>query len=167
VRVGIGLNKVGRRAEGIAHVEDGIRQYRDGLRQETNHGEGLYYAFELLEPATEFYLDTNLDDKAIGLWDEYILMAEPFVENNPDDITSLGLLAHALERKGDVLAKYQKDRDAFDQTDTTRLRSALATYNESLRRQQRIRELDPTNPSHLESEKALELKVERLKGRLK
>jgi tetratricopeptide (TPR) repeat protein len=166
VRVGIGLNKLGRRAASIAAVEDGLKQYREGLKSDVNHGEKLYYAFELLEPGTEFYLDTNQDDKAVELWEEYIHLLEPFVERNPDDTTSRGLLAHAIERKGDVLARYVNARETFDQTDRTRLRAAVSSYQESIQRRWKIIELDPANQAHRESEKIVERKVEQLNAKL-
>ena len=46
----------------------------------------------------------NLRDQALRLWKEYVRLIEPFVERNPEDTTSLSLLAYALDRKGDVLA---------------------------------------------------------------
>jgi tetratricopeptide (TPR) repeat protein len=167
MRVGIGLNKVGRKADAIAKFEEGIKQYHQGFQRRSNDGEGLYYAFEILEPATEFYLDTNQDNKAVEIWEEYIRLAEPFVERNPDDTTSLGLLAYAIERKGDALSKYQKGRNAFDQTDLAKLRAALASYDESIRRRERMLQLDPMNQSHLEAKKTLELKIAHLNERFR
>jgi serine/threonine protein kinase/tetratricopeptide (TPR) repeat protein len=167
MRAGIGLNKVGQRAAGIATFEEGMKQYRDGLPTRVDDGEGLYYAFEILEPATEFYLDTNQDNKAIGMWEQYIRLAEPFVAKNPDDTTSLGLVAHALDRKGDVLAKYQKEPKTFAATDPARLGAALKSYEESRQRRQKMLQLDPTNQAHLDGQKALEEKISRLNARLK
>jgi serine/threonine protein kinase/tetratricopeptide (TPR) repeat protein len=167
MRVGIGLNKVGQRAAGIAKFEEGMKQYHDGLKMDETTGEKLYYAFDIIEPATDFYLDTNQNNKAVALWEEYIHLSEPFVEKNPDDTTSLGLLAHALDRKGDVLAGYRKEPEAFTQTNIQSLRAALKSYEESMERRRRILQLDPTNQAHLEATKAMEEKTVRLAARLK
>lgn len=167
MRVGIGLNKVGQKAAGLAKFEQGMKQYHDGLQLEETHGETLYYAFEIIEPATEFYLETNQDNKAVALWEEYIHLSEPFVEKTPDDTTSIGLLSYALERKGDVLAKYRKEQDTFAQTELGRLGAAFKSYEESSQRRQRILQLDPANQAHREAEKSLARKMSLLSERLR
>jgi len=125
VRVGIGLNKLGHREAAIAKVEDGMKQYREQLQTHANHGEDVFYAFELLGPVSDFYLDTNQLNKAIEVWEEYIRMAEPFANNNPDDTTTLGYISYAFELKGDVLSRYQRDRETFAETNAANLRAAL------------------------------------------
>ena len=166
VRTGIGLNKLGQKDAAIAKADEGMKLYRQALQMRVNHGEDVFYAFEILEPATELYLDTNQDKKAVGIWEDYVRLIEPFVTRNPDVTTSLSFLAYALERKGDVLAKYQPERQTFAETDGARLSAALASYSDSHLRRQRMLQLDPVNQTRIDEEKSLALKISRLNERL-
>jgi serine/threonine protein kinase len=166
VRTGIGLNKLGQKQLATARVDEGMNLYRQAVETNINHGEDVFYAFEILQPATNFYVETNQTAKAIKLWDDYIRLTEPFVEKNPDDTSSLGLLAYAFERKGDVLAKYQKEQNAYAQTDTSSLRAALISYEESSRHRQRILQMDSSNQAHLDAESTLQRKISRLNEKL-
>jgi serine/threonine protein kinase/tetratricopeptide (TPR) repeat protein len=167
VRTGIALNKLGQKQLATARVDEGMNLYRQAVETHINHGEDVFYAFEILQPATDFYVETNQTAKAIKLWDDYVRLTEPFVERNPDDTSSLGLLAYAFERKGDVLGGYETERETFAQTDPARLAAALASYKESNLQRQRILQLDSTNQAHLEAAKALERRIADLNARLK
>ena len=94
-------------------------------------------------------------------------MTEPFVAKNPDDTSSRGFLSYAFERKGDILAGYEKERETFAQTDISKLRQAQTSYQEGLRHRQQILQLDPMNQAHIEAENFLTLKISRLDARLK
>ncbi|HEX3085612.1 MAG TPA: protein kinase [Pyrinomonadaceae bacterium] len=167
VRVGVGLNKTGQQAAGTADVDEGIKQLNQQLATHANHGEDVIYAGETLNPASDFYVETNQISKAVAIWDNYIALVNPFVIKNPNDTSSLGYLSYAYERKGDALAIYQKEREAFVQTNISNLRAALTSYETAISQRQRILQLDPTNQSHIEAEKALALKISQLKDRLK
>ncbi|HJZ82808.1 MAG TPA: hypothetical protein VKD91_20755, partial [Pyrinomonadaceae bacterium] len=167
VRVGIALNKLGQKQAGIARVDEGLNLHYQAVRLHPNHGEDVFYAFELIEPATQFYLDTNQINKAVAIWENYIEMTEPFVAKNPDDTSSRGFLSYAFERKGDILAGYEKERETFAQTDISKLRQAQTSYQEGLRHRQQILQLDPMNQAHIEAENFLTLKISRLDARLK
>jgi len=162
LRMGVGLSKLGQKQAAIEKLDEGMKLYHQALQSTIFHGEDVFYAPEELETATVGYVDADQDDKAVTLWEEYAHLIEPFVEKNPDDTTSLRLLAYALDRKGDVLARYQKEGDTFAQTDTSRLRAALSSYQESDLRRQRMLQLDGTNQSHIDGEKAQSVKISRL-----
>jgi serine/threonine protein kinase len=167
MRVGIGLNKLGQREAGMADVDQAIKQYNESLALHANHGEDVIYAGELLNPASDFYVETGQIGKAVEIWDNYIDLINPFVNRNPQDTSSLGYLSYAYERKGDTLALTQADSQTFAQTNTASLRLALASFQEALQRRQRILQLDPTNQAHLEAAKRVEIKISRLNERLK
>jgi len=167
VRVGIGLNKTGQKAAGEADVDEGIKQLNQQLATHANHGEDVIYAGDLLNPASDFYVEVGQISKAVTIWDNYIAMVDPFVKRNPEDTSSLGYLAYAYERKGDCLSIYQKERDAFAQTNIASLRTALTSYQTAIEHRRRILQLDPTNQSHIEAENALTLKISRLTERFK
>jgi len=167
MRVGIGLNKIGQKEAGTADVDEAIKRYNQSLGTNAITAEAIIYACDLLDPASDFYVETGQISKAVAIWDKYIALINPFVNRNPEDTSSLGYQSYAYERKGDSLAIYQKDREAFAQTSISSLRAALASYQESLSRRQRILQLDAANQNHLDAKKALELKISRLNDRLK
>jgi tRNA A-37 threonylcarbamoyl transferase component Bud32/tetratricopeptide (TPR) repeat protein len=167
VRVGIGLNKIGQRAAGAADVDEGIKLFTQQMNSHANHGDDIIYAGDTLNPAADFYVEIGQVSKAVTIWDNYIAMVDPFVKRNPEDTSSLGYLSYAYERKGDGLSIYQKERDAFVQTNIASLRAALTSYQTAIEQRRRILQLDPANQSHIEVEKALALKISRLKERLK
>jgi serine/threonine protein kinase/tetratricopeptide (TPR) repeat protein len=167
VRVGVGLNKTGQKAAGTANVDEGIKQLNQQLSTHANHGEDVIYAGDLLNPASDFYVETSQISKAVAIWDNYIAMVDPFVSRNPRDTSSLGYLAYGFERKGDALSIYQSEQKIFAQTNNASLRGALKSYQQALTHRQRILQLDPTNQAHLEAEKTLQLKISRLNERLK
>src|SRR5215510_913302 len=166
VRSGIALNRLGQKQTAIERVDEGMNIYRQTIQIHVNHGEDVFYGLEILEPATEFYMDTNQIDKAVRILEDYIRLIEPFVTRNPEDTSSLGLLAYALERKGDVFGGYQKEQEMFTPTGASNLRAALTSYKESSLRRARILQLDPTNQTRVEEEKALALKISRLNAKL-
>jgi len=170
LREGVGLSKLGQKQAAIEKLDEGMKLFRQALQEHAFHGEDILYAPEELETATEGYVETDQDDKAVNLWEDYAHLIEPFVESNPDDTTSLNLLAYALDRKGDVFARYQKDGEAFGQTDFSRLRAALASYHESDVKRQRMLELDGINQSVIQSDidaqKTLAVKISRLSEKL-
>src|SRR5262249_3344285 len=166
-RVGIGLNKLGQKEAAIAKVDEAMKLLDQQLATHDNHGEDVIYAPEMLDPVSDFYVETGEISKAVTIWDKYIAMVNPFVSRNPEDTSSLGYLSYGYERKGDDLAIYQKDRESFAQTNIASLRAALASYQEGLSRRRRILQLDPTNQAHIEAEKSLALKISRLTARLK
>jgi hypothetical protein len=98
-------------------VDEGIRQLNQQLSTHANHGEDVIYAGDLLNPASDFYVETGQISKAVAIWDNYIALVNPFVTRNPEDTSSLGYLSFAYERKGDSLATYQKEHDTFAATD--------------------------------------------------
>lgn len=167
VRVGVGLNKTGQQAAGAADVDEGIKQLNQQLATHANHGEDVIYAGDTLNPAADFYVEIGQVSKAVAIWDNYIAMVDPFVKRNPEDTSSLGYLASAYERKGDALAIYQKERDAFAQTNSSSLHAALTSYETAIEQRRRILQLDPANQNHLEAEQALALKITQLKERIK
>jgi serine/threonine protein kinase len=162
LREGVGLSKLGQKQAAIERLDEGMNLYHQALQAHAFHGEDVLYAPEELETATQGYLDASQDDKAVKLWEEYAELIQPFVDRNPDDTTSLNLLAYALDRKGDVLARYQKEPDTFNQTEPLRLRAALASYQESDLRRQRMLQLDATNQSQVDAQKVLASKISRL-----
>ncbi len=166
LRMGVGLSNLGQKQAAIERLDEGVKLYRQALSDHTNHGEDILYSPEELEAATEGYLNTNQDEKAVKLWEDYAHLIEPFVERNPEDTTSLSLLAYALDRKGDVLARYQKASETFAQPDPGKLRAALASYQESEARRQRLLQLDGTSQAHIESEKVHANKISRLAAKL-
>jgi serine/threonine protein kinase len=167
VRVGVALNKLGRRAAATADIDQSIDELNQGLSKHEHHGEDIIYATELLDPAADFYAETGQIKKAVAIWDNYIAMIIPYVDRNPEDTSSLGYLSYAYERKGDAFAIYQKDRDTFTQTNISNLRAALASYQQAIESRRRILKLDPTNRAHIELEKALSLKISRLEDKLR
>jgi tetratricopeptide (TPR) repeat protein len=167
MRVGIGLNKLGKKQAGTADVDEAIKQYNQSLGTHDINGGDIIWANELLEPASDFYVETSQISKAVAIWDNYIALINPFVTRNPQDTSSLGYLSSAYERKGDSLAIYQKGLDTFAQTNIVSLRAALTSYETASEHRQRILQLDPTNQSHIEVEKTLAQKISRLKERLK
>ena len=166
MRVGIGLNKLGKKEAATAAVDESIKQYNQSLGTHDITAGDVVYAGELLDPASDFYVETSQTVKAVAIWDNYIALINPFVTRNPQDTSSLAYLSYALERKGDVLAIYRTDRGTFAQTSISSLRAALESYQESLSRRQRILQLDAANQSHLNAKKTLELKLSRLNQRL-
>ena len=167
LRVGIGLNKTGQKAAGIADVDEAIRELNQQLNAHANHGEDIIYGGDLLNPAADFYMEIGQASKAVAIWDNYIAMVDPFVKRNPEDTSSLGYLSYAYERKGDAQANYQPGQDSFEQTNVSSLRAALATYHQGIEGRRRILQLDPTNQSHIDAEKSLATKISRLEERLK
>jgi tetratricopeptide (TPR) repeat protein len=161
-RVAIGLNKLGQRATAMADMDQAIRQYDQQLSNNANHGEDIIYAWEFLNPAADFYVEIGQVSKAVGLWNNYIEMVNPFVTRNRDDTSSLGYLAEAYERRGDALAIYWPANDSFEQTNVSSMRAALTSYQAGLDRRHRILQLDPTNQAHIDAEKSLALKISRL-----
>jgi serine/threonine protein kinase/tetratricopeptide (TPR) repeat protein len=167
IRVGIGLNKLGKRESAIADVDDAIKQYNQSLSLHDINAGDIIWANELLVPASDFYVETGQISKAASIWDNYIALIQPFVARNPEDTSSLGYLSQAFEWKGDTLAIFQKERDTFAQTNLASLRAALTSYETGIEHRQRVLQLDPTNQSHLAAEKTLALKISRLKEKLK
>jgi len=166
IRVGIGLNKLGQKQAATADVDEGIKQYNQSLGTHDISGGDIIWAGELLDPASDFYVETNQISKAVAIWDNNIALINPFVIRNLKDTSSLGYLSYAYERKGDSLAVYQKERDTFAQTNISSLRAALASYQESLTRRQRILQLDSSNQAHLDAEKTLQRKISSLNEKL-
>jgi serine/threonine protein kinase/tetratricopeptide (TPR) repeat protein len=167
MRVGIGLNKLGKRESATADVDDAIKQYNQSLSLHDINAGDIIWAGDILIPASDFYVETHQISKAASIWDNYIALINPFVIKNPEDTSSLGYLSQAFEWKGDALAIYQKERDTFAQTDISNLRAALTSYETGIAHRQRVLQLDPTNQSHIEAEKTLALKISRLKERIK
>jgi tetratricopeptide (TPR) repeat protein len=167
MRVGIGLNKLGKRESATADVDDAIKQYNQSLGLHDINAGDIIWAGDILIPASDFYVETHQISKAASIWDNYIALINPFVIKNPEDTSSLGYLSQAFEWKGDALAIYQKERDTFAQTDISNLRAALTSYETGIAHRQRVLQLDPTNQSHIEAEKSLALKISRLKERIK
>jgi tetratricopeptide (TPR) repeat protein len=167
IRVGIGLNKLGKREPATADIDQAIKQYNQSLSLHDITAGDIIWANELLNPASDFYVETNQISKAASIWDNYIALINPFVIKNPEDTSSLGYLSQAFEWNGDALAIYQKERDTFAQTNISNLRAALTSYETGIAHRQRVLQLDPTNQSHIEAEKSLALKISRLKERIK
>jgi tetratricopeptide (TPR) repeat protein len=164
--VGIGLNKLGKKEAATADVDEGVKQYNQSLTIHDINGGDIIWAGELLNPVSDFYVETNQISKAASIWDNYIALINPFVTRNPEDTSSIGYLSYAYERKGDSLAIYQKERDAFAQTNISNLRAALTSYQTALEHRHRVLQLDPTNQNHIEAEQSLALKISRLRERI-
>jgi len=166
-RIAIGLNKLGQRAAATADMDQAIRQYDQSMTTHANHGEDVIYAQEFLNPAADFYVEVGQTSKAVAIWDNYIELVNPFVTRNPEDTSSLGYLSGAYERRGDALAAYGVAQNSFGETNVSRLRAALNSYQEGIKRRRRILQLDPTNQAHLDAEKDLAFKISRLEERLR
>jgi serine/threonine protein kinase len=164
MRVGIGLNRVGKQDAANAAIDQSVREFNQQMASHENHGEDIIYAGEFLNPVADFYVENGQVNKAVAIWDTDIAMIDPFVTRNPADTSSLGYLSYAYERKGDALAIYQKD--TFTQSHIPSLRRALTSYETALQQRRRILQLDPTNQAHIEAEKSLAAKVSQLKSRI-
>jgi len=166
IRKGIALDKLGQKKEGMARVDEGVSLYIEAVKANASDGENILYAPETLEMVSQFYAEKGETEKGARLWQEFIDLTEPFVVKNPNDTTSLKLLAYAFERKGDMLAKYQADSRTFAETDKTRLLRALTSYQQSNTHHKEISRLEPTNQPRLDSEKAVSLKASQIRSRL-
>jgi eukaryotic-like serine/threonine-protein kinase len=165
VRTGVGLHKTGEKQAGDLKVEEGLALYRRLFYETKNDGENIFYASEMLEFVSEFYVETRQTEKAVELWRDFADAVTPFAAKNPDDTTSTGYLAYAYERQGDVWANYQKDSKTFAETDPARLRQALSSYQKGVEHRQKILQADPTNQTQINLEKTLSLKISQIKSR--
>jgi serine/threonine protein kinase/tetratricopeptide (TPR) repeat protein len=166
IRTGIALDKLGQKKAGMKRVDEGVNLYVLTAKENAKDGENLLYAPETLEMVSQFYGETNQTEKCARLWQEFIDLIEPFVVKNPNDTTSLGYLAYALERRGDVLAKYQSDRRTFAETDKMRILKALTSYQQSNTHQKEMLQFEPTNQTRLNQERAVALKISELRTKL-
>src|SRR5262249_45867195 len=89
MRVGVGLNRLGRKDAATANMDESVKQFNLQLSSHENHGEDIIYAGEYLNPAADFYVETHQVSKAVTLWENYITMIDPFVTRNPGDTSSL------------------------------------------------------------------------------
>ena len=166
VRTGVGLNKIGKKQAGDLKVEEGLALYRQLFYETKNDGENIFYASEMLEFVSEFYVETKQTEKAVELWQDFADAVKPFAAKNPDDTTSTGYLAYAFERIGDIWSKYRTDSKTHVETDPARLRQALSNYQKSFENRQKILQSEPTNQTQINLEKAISLKISQIKQRL-
>ncbi len=166
IRTGVALDKLGRKKEGTAHVDKGVKLYFEAIKANAADGENILYAPETLNLVSQFYADTGQIEKGVAAWQEFIELVEPFVVKNPSDTTSLSLLAYAFERKGDIFSNYQSGSQTFAETDKTRLLKALTSYQQSHTQQKEMLRLEPTNQARLNQEKAVALKALQIKSKL-
>jgi serine/threonine protein kinase len=166
IRRGIALNKLGQKKAGIAQVDKGVSLYLQAVKASANDGENILYAPEMLEMVKQFYDETDQTEKSVRLWQEFIDLIEPFVVKNPDDTTSLGYLTYVLERKGDVLSKYQNETKSFAENRKPHLVEALVSYQESKTHLKEMLQLEPTNQAFINQENALSQKISQLKTKI-
>jgi tetratricopeptide (TPR) repeat protein len=133
MRVGIALDKLGKKEAGRETLEKGLNLYLNNLKKFENLAADIISAPEFLTPAANYYVENLQKRKAADLWQrEFINRLETILKKTPDDVGMLILLVDGFVRKGDVLSGFQADVNSISETNTALLKEALGNYEKAL-----------------------------------
>jgi eukaryotic-like serine/threonine-protein kinase len=133
MRVGIALDKLGKKEAGRETLEKGLNLYLTNLKNHENLAADINSAPEFLLPATNYFVANNQNRKAADLWQrEFINRLEIIVKKNPNDIGMLNALSGGYRQKGDILSDFQASDNSISETNNAFLKEALENYEKAL-----------------------------------
>ncbi len=132
LRIGAMLGKLGKRKEAGKQIEEGLEIFRERLKTYSDDASEILYAPELLEVASDYYIENGETEKGLKIWDEFQVLAEVFEKKTPEDIGILQNLALAYRKKGDVLAGFDSQAKRTKIPGKKNLSLAKINYQKSL-----------------------------------
>ncbi|MBS1793415.1 MAG: protein kinase [Acidobacteria bacterium] len=164
MRVGIALDKLGRRAAGRERLETGLARYLENLKKFENFAADLLQIPEFLGPAADFFAARGEKRRAAELWrKEALERLENSLRKSPDDGALLNCLADALTRRADLLSGFEPAAGGFSETGGAFLKEALGDYEKAL--EYRRRAAAAGNSFAGSASEQLERKIARLRDR--
>ena len=167
MRVGIALDKLGKKDEGRENVEKGLNLYLANLKKHENLAADILYAPGFFILASDYYVENNQNRKAADLWQrEFINRLETILRKTPNDRGMLNLLVDGFWRKGDALSGFQADKNSFSESNAALLKEALENYEKSLHQVQKILSLGESSSATKQKGENLERRILLLRERL-
>ncbi len=167
MRVGIALDKLGKKEAGRETLEKGLNLYLVNLKKFETLAADIISAPEFLIPASDYYVENNQRRKAADLWQrEFINRLEVILKKTPDDIGMLNLLVDGIIRKGDVLSRFRADDNSISETNTTLLKESLENYEKAFEYIQKISSLGETSPNTKLVKSRLEQRIALLRSKI-
>jgi eukaryotic-like serine/threonine-protein kinase len=161
LRVGDMLDKTGKKREGAELIEEGLNIFRERLKIYSDDAGEVFYASDLLQIASDYYIANNQTEKGVRMWNEFTTFAEKFARKNPDDAGIKYNLSFAYRKKGDVLSGFENESPKPKIPNRENLRQAKAAYEKSLEILRETFTLSPSNRDSMEIEREL---VEKIKS---
>lgn len=138
VRIGRALHKLGRKAEAIARISEGLNLHFDYAADYANDASILIYSPEILSTASAYFAESGRIEPGREMWQKFARKVSVFLERNPNDAQMSGLLAFARESEGDLISGYSSQSDLISTHDQAALKTAITVYSSALEIRQRL-----------------------------
>lgn len=136
MRRGVALDKVGRRSEGSAALESGLKLFFSYLDANKKDPEALAFMPEMFEIPSSFFLSRGDRKRAANVWEACVDRMLPFLVASPGDGGFSQRTSDCYRRQADVLADFREASGTFGvvaQSDLTRARELYRRALESIK----------------------------------
>lgn len=165
--VGTAQDKLGQKQAGRENVEKGLNLYLANLEKYENLAADLFYAYEGLNAASDYYIANNQRKKAGDLWQrEFIDRLETILQKTPNDTGMLFRTADSYANKGDILSGYQAEGNSFSETNRALLNAAFENYQKAVEYVGKVVALGESAVATTKKSEDLRQRIELLRSKL-
>jgi eukaryotic-like serine/threonine-protein kinase len=166
ITVGAALHRVGETARGIKMVKEGLDLHRELLAETTVEPGGISFAYEIYQPAADFFLTIGQREEAIAVYREWVRHFESIRETVYGEPAFVWGSATIYSKLGDVQSGFNEESKSVHETNRARLNEARRWYQKSLAALAELRELGNNNASAQQLTAATEDKLAQCEKRL-
>jgi hypothetical protein len=126
------LHRVGETARGIEMVKDGLDLHRKLIAASALEAGGITYAYEVYQPAADFFLAIGQREEAIAVYWEWVHHFEIIPQTTHVEPDLVFGSAKIYSKLGDVQSGFSEESNGVRETNRARLNEARRWYQKSL-----------------------------------